>query len=215
MTLEQVLAVGKVVLPFVSATILWLDHRRSPPRTIWLVVQMLLAASVECYAAYLASGGSNNLWVYNWYVPLEFVLLLLFIGPGMTGLRWKITIALVAVAFVGLWWADIHICTPQQRFVSSTYIVGAMFLTAMFVAHLVRLSVHADVPLIHQPMFWNCLGHVFFFAGMIPTLGLLNVMNERDPDLADKLYRVNDVLFFLRYGLISYSPFMAVQRSSF
>lgn len=168
-----------------------------------LAAQLLLAGCVEALAGYLAAAQAPNLWLYDLYVPIELVLLSAVALPAIGSKAALYIIGTWVLACLVIYAGEVGGAMAEGLFVSTTYTVGSLCIVVQFTLLLVVLSLNATAPLQGQALFWCYLGHVFFFAGMLPLLSLLNALNARNSLLADDLYVVNDVLHLARYGMIA------------
>lgn len=190
----------------------WFRRRRFGPRSFLLGAQLAIATAVESRALYLSAHHIPNLWLYDLYVPVEFVLLLGYVA-GRLPQRWQRsmvgpTLLLMAVAYG----ADLKMRYPGG-FVSGAFICGSLILVAALLVLLYDLALRVDRALVHQPLFWTFLGLVLFFSGMVPVLGLLNQLNDEDAGLMKTLFLANHVLFALRYGALVIACAIADSRS--
>lgn len=190
----------------------WFRRRRFGPRSFLLGAQLAIATAVESRALFLSAHHIPNLWLYDLYVPAEFVLLLGYVA-GRLPQRWQRslvwpTLLLMAVAYG----VDLKMRYPGG-FVSGAFICGSLVLVAALLVLLYDLALRVDRALVHQPLFWTFLGLVLFFSGMVPVLGLLNQLNDEDAGLMKTLFHANHVLFALRYGALVIACAIADPRS--
>ncbi|MBL0045455.1 MAG: hypothetical protein IPP33_14010 [Flavobacteriales bacterium] len=73
---------------------------------------------------------------------------------------------------------------------------------------LVRLAGYTDVLIWREPTFWIYLSIVVFMGAGIPYLGLMNRIYLTNSDLADRLFDILSVLYFLRYGMVLYAGYL-------
>ncbi len=195
----------KPVLVTATAVLWWSRAHGRNAGFQCLGLQLLVSAVVEAFGGYAAISGMRNLWWYDLYVPIEFGLLAAFALSSMPGVRWLVTAG--AACFFGLYAMDMRRVYPSG-FVSIAYAFGSLILAAAFMTHLVRMATRVEVDLKRSTHFWIYLGHVLFFAGTLPLLGLWNTLLANDREASIALYIINHVLFTLRYGLIAFSTIL-------
>lgn len=76
------------------------------------------------------------------------------------------------------------------------------------------LANNSTLKLWHDQRFWVYLSVFLFLAPAIPYIGLLNLLYERDPELALRLYVMLHVLFFVRYGCAPVAGLLLKHRNA-
>lgn len=213
-----ILTVGKAVL-VTAAFVSWRSKRSvfGPISTV-LGLQLLLGMVTEVIASWLCVERVNNLWLYNAYIPLEFIAVLFMCHRELKLERFGwITPVLLAI-YVGVLAYELPEALEKERFISLTFQSGAAILSLLLLLHLVRSAYTLEGENhFSRPITYVLLGQLFFFSGAIPVLGLINAMSAENSSLANALYSINDVLFAVRYGAVLFAPLLAVsfiQRST-
>ncbi len=156
--------------------------------------------------------GIHNIWLYNFYTPIEITLLLLLAYDGLK-IRWERASILCWLAVVWcIFFMRIAERLRAEEFVSATFMAGAFGITVAFVYLLFQLAQNSDEALVHQPRFWLYLGVVLYFGGLIPLYGLLNKMISINIPDTDRLYDINDVLCLTRYGMVIGACVLAMRK---
>lgn len=191
----------KPALVLVASAAWWRERKRFAPRSWALGVQLIAGCIAESYGCYLSLSEQRNLWWYDLYAPVELGLLLLYAHAHFRH-RWQRLVLLpTAAGLAVIYTLDMRASYPLG-FVSAAYICGALVLVGAYMSLVYELALRVDRVLYRQPLFWVHLGVAFFFAGMVPLLGLWNQLTEGDIGLARRLFIANDVLFTLRYGSV-------------
>jgi hypothetical protein len=191
--------IGKPLLVLLALLAWWRMRSRFEPGAHLLGLHLLLAFVAEAAGSATAEMGVRNLWVYDLYVPLEFVLLWAYVRAqlGVSSNPWAWWAGLVVV--VAAYAVELATAFPDA-FASRAYILGSALLAGGLLLVLYRLAKGADRPLLRQPVFWSHFGMAIFFVGMIPVLGMWNMLTSVDRETSETLYTFNHVLFAARYG---------------
>jgi hypothetical protein len=191
--------IGKPLLVLLALLAWWRMRIRFAPGAHLLVLQLLLALVAEAAGSATAELGVRNLWVYDLYVPLEFALLWAYVRTQLDETiapwAWWVGLVVVVAAYV----AELATVFPDG-FASRAYILGSALLAGGLLLVLYRLAKGSDLPLLRQPVFWSHFGMAIFFVGMIPVLGMWNMLTSVDRATSETLYIFNHVLFAARYG---------------
>jgi hypothetical protein len=183
-----------------AVSLLWtLRIRRIPSGQVLFYASILLACAVESGATYL-SAWSTTTEIYAWYLILEFLLLLTMTTRSLRR-SWTTGLAIaggLGFLVVSAW--EHAYPAPDAIIAARSTLFGFSVLTFLCVVLLMDLVESATVPLWKDQRFWTYFSIFIFMGPAIPFLGLLNHIYAQDPVLAEELFIIIDVLFFLRYG---------------
>ncbi|MCB0793628.1 MAG: hypothetical protein KDB88_02730 [Flavobacteriales bacterium] len=177
------------------------------PDWAWLAtIALLLSLGVELLGRSLASSGTPNLVFYNAYMVMEFLLITAMlwsmdVGRQHGGIRSVIMLLLFLATLAFELWHQ----SPVSTFFTKSVVVGGLVMAMGSILVLFRLANDGQEALHRRAEFWMLLSVVTYFLGFIPILGLYFYIAERDPELGASIYRINDVLFVLRYALFTAS----------
>lgn len=201
----------KPALVLAALVLWWFRRERFGARSLFLGCQLLFAFIIEVCGGYSAVHYIHNLWMYDFYIPVEFGLLSIYLHAQFET-AWKARALVILVfAFAVSYVLEIGGALPDL-FVSRSYMLGSMTLGLGFIMVLYEMANQIHVSLLHRPRFWAYLGMAVFFSCNIPVMGLWNLVIHQEPHSAVQLYVINHVLFLIRYGLIVVAASMGSQE---
>ena len=168
-------------------------------------MDLALYALVEAWAKYLALRFEHNLWLYNCYTPVE-LLLKGSLAVAVVRERWPraAMIALIS-GYVFLHSADRAANAGSGELLVRSTLASTLLLALFYTYLLFRLAEDETKVLYQRPEFVLFLGFTLYNGGMVPLVGLLTILNERDIALADRLYVINDILYLVSHLAIIFA----------
>ena len=181
--------------------VIWtLRSKYIPAQQYAFYMLLLLAFVIENGSALLVQFKYHTTWFYNFYLPLE-VILLMVLAHGSVGKRWlRGTFIVALIAYFALWTMELFAAEPTELLNSKSTLFGWSILTLIYGGLLVQLADTSVVPLWKDQRFWTYLSVLIFVGPAIPYIGLINRIYAEDPGMASDLFVIIDVLFFVRYG---------------
>jgi hypothetical protein len=202
------------LLALLAALIAWQWQGARAGRKAWLITVLFSTELiVEIGAAWMALHGQWNHWLYNVYFPIEFGLLTAFAYYQWQDRRYVVGLAVGAAIFSVVYTVEAISAFKHQQLTYTSYITESLLIIAFGSVLLIRTALTSERSPLHYPMFWLLFSTVFFFGGMLPLMGLLDVMSQRNPALWNKLFLINDILFQLRFGLVAV-PLLILPRKA-
>jgi hypothetical protein len=141
----------------------------------------------------------NNTWIYNLYFPIECALLayagsLYFKSKKLT---YIITISYCIVLISFAWQVSI-----QGIHLLANYAVAleALLLVGLYLFILYHKFGDANFTSLRSSEFWLSIGIVLYFSCIVPYFGMMNYLNEVNPELSLTFFTViNEGLSNIRY----------------
>jgi len=195
----------KQLMP-IAALACWLYSRqglRWPG--VLLTVDLSLYAAVEIWAKSLALQHANNLWLYNAYGPIEFVLKGTLAVACMRSHGLRIAALALMVGYLALHGYDRYTFGGTGEFLMRSSLASAALLALFYTSLLFSLAEDESRVVYHRPEFILFLGFIVYNGGMVPLVGLLSLLNERDVALASRLFTINDVLYYTSHLAIIFA----------
>lgn len=194
-------------------SLIWTLRRQHLPDTQrWYFVALILAFVVENSSAALLITDQNNAWLYNLYVPLEFYLLAIM-AERILNKRWSTALAAVGGAgYAALYLYEVTREGAFDLLDSRSTLLAYAIQTVLYAALLIELAERTTTVLWREQRFWVFLSVFLFMGPVIPYVGMMNEVYQRDAMLANSLFLIVDVLFILRYsaaliaGLMIFDP---------
>lgn len=182
-----------------------------PPVLRWAGWLFLAAFLLEAGGLITRSWGWNNNAAYNLFQPLEFVLLLALIRTAEPSLH-RSVVCIGAIGLVACAWS-LHAQGGLQLLSVNAILVFGVLLTVLLVRLLFLMARKSVVPLQQVPTFWFFLGCLLYFAGVVPVIGGIRLIYDRNPVLAAALWTVIPILAILRYALAIWACLLARPRT--
>ena len=184
------------------------------PRGRWSLTGLVglltgLAIAVEVGARFLVLSGSSNNILYNVFIPLEFLLVLLLLYRVRP--RWRAF--WVAGASVGLLGAGLSygLGLSNDFLIVEAALLVSLILGIGLMAVLWDLANTSDRSLAQLPSFWLFMGLLLYFGGMTPVLVLIRFIFDQDQALAGRLWQIAPVLCVIRYVFTAFAAVVATR----
>ena len=207
------LSVAKVVFLGVVVAI-WSFRVRDVQGALgWFYLQLLLSFVIEFACMILIQLGERNIWLYNCYLPVEFLLFAGFVHVSLHDARaWWVTVPAILV-YAALFYGELLSRTGSDLLFSRSLMFGWGYLAVVITYLLVQLAKESVEPIWREQLFWVYLSAILFFGVSLPFIGLLNRIYRHDRELAVDLLVIMDVLYFLSYGLVGVAGWKRWRRS--
>jgi hypothetical protein len=195
----------KQLMPIV-ALVCWLySGQGSRWPGVLLTVDLALYAVVEIWAKSLALLHANNLWLYNAYGPMEFMLKGTMAVACMRSLNLRSVALVFMVGYLAVHLYDRITFGGTGEFLMRSALTSAALLALFYTALLFSLAEDETQVVYRRPEFILFLGFILYNGGMVPLVGLLSLLNERDVALASRLFTINDVLYYTSHLAIIFA----------
>jgi hypothetical protein len=194
----------------------WAKHFR------YFSVFLLLSLLVEilailwkwglCKTAYW-SYSTSNLWIYNAFLPIRYLVLLVFFHGLIVVPAVKLAIRWIAAPF--LLFSILNYFFIQTPHHASTYTIIACNAITVLLSLCFFFQIPKIKPLIHLTRsagIWICLGLLLYHAGTLPLFIFFDYLITKHLSLALSYFYINDLLNILT-NLIYLIAFLCQSRS--
>lgn len=204
-----------VVLMLAAMLAAWLACWRIP-RSAWqlrniLLASISLAIATEAAALVGMFYFMANSIVYNCCTPLEFFLLLWLIHRFRP--HWGMALGVAAVIGCIAMVVDGFFQNPMDFVLVEGVLVISALLSIILLAALWSVATRSDIPLYRVPEFWLFMGMLLYFGGMVPYIGMIRFLFQRNPVLAEQVAVLMPLLCIGRYALTGAACIMQYKRS--
>lgn len=189
------------VIPF--ALLCWyLRARGAGPVFRWLGLQLLIVAPLELAALIMDQCNIGNLWLYDFYLPVEMVIVLAIAVQGLPPVARSAITGGVLVGYLLCYVQDISSGPILKAALASWSILfTALVFAPLYTYKLFKLAQSDDRTLWRIPEFWLYLSFLFYFGGLVPYIGLYNYLARHEHAAMDDLSVIISTLCFVRYAL--------------
>lgn len=166
----------------------------------------VIAFFIEAEAQFLRLHHLPNQWLYNWFIPIDCLLLLLasyYLNNKMN----KQYLALGFLLFILVWLTNLLL---RQPFAVSALIVDGMLLTIVYMLVLYQNTMSHKGPLVFMPSLWLCIGIIIFYGCSIPFFTAFSLLKLQPGNL---ILNVFMLLIAIRYLLTALSLLMYVYQN--
>jgi hypothetical protein len=188
----------------VSGLYYWGKLPKSYKLAFWVTVMGLVCETIGYYIVKVLH--QYNVWIFNIYIPLEFMLFCLAFSYESTNAKFKKAIPFIMGAYAITWIALIY---KNTMFVFSHYamLCSCVILPALYLALLLENIFDNDESLTKTPIFWLCTAIIVCFAGNIPYMAMFEywIMKYLTSSHVSLLLNFNQLLDAIRYPLIGIS----------
>jgi hypothetical protein len=154
---------------------------------------------------------ANNHWLYNIYIVIEFVLLLMAGYVFFQTSNARKAILLGTTCFISIYITEITLDGFWQL-ANISLVTGGLILVVVYQFILVT-SLRASSPsVIMVPELWACVGISLYFACNVPFIGLMPQLLKYNASLVDDLFYITEVLAILRYLFLCISFYQLKDR---
>ncbi len=182
------------------AVISMLSVKRPSDKALRLLgLQCVIAFMVEITGVIMRQNHYPNVWLFNIYLPIDFILLLgaahFSFQNGNLTIYLKTTLVLLCI----IWISEI-VVKSLNIFAVITFLFEALSITIAFLAVLYATALTHLGPFTKQPLFWISIGLITFYGCNVPYFLMLGTINKvcSQPQLA-LLYWVFICLSSFRY----------------
>ncbi|HMG69409.1 MAG TPA: hypothetical protein VK588_17045, partial [Chitinophagaceae bacterium] len=151
-------------------------------------------------------GGKSNQWLYNLFVPVEFICYGYFYLNIVTT-RWiRKFILFLMIVFPVAGLASTIVVFKFYDWNSYQAIGEALFTIFFAVSYYYELYVSPETfKLKNKPEFWIATGMIIFYSYALPFLGTINYLDKVSHSLASTLLDVFDYVDILMYLIFCYA----------
>lgn len=175
-----------------------------------VILLMILWFSTSAIAIYLAkyAGFKNNLFVFHISTPLEYVILSMLFRDVIANAAVKRIIILSIPFFIALSILFAVFIQAPDTNNSNIIIIESVILLFLSLFFLREILLLQQVTVLHRfPMFWVCVGILFYYTGNLVIEGMLNYMIRHSMELARRTYRVGYIFKYLLFILFIIGAF--------
>jgi hypothetical protein len=175
-------------------------QKLSPQYIRLLVALLLITLLIEVGAVWFyKTFRIKNHWIYNVFTPVQFFLMWsMFFRSSISKNRYFIYSAILLGVFFFInifWWQG------YTMFNSYTFMLSGALITFYTLSYLANLYRGEEVHRFNkEPMFWVCIGILFYFPANIIVTGFIYELYKYSKDLSIRLYHINKILNILMYS---------------
>ena len=189
-----ILIIASIILALVAW---WRSAARNSPAMRVLGLLMGMAFLVEVTGFITRSGNYNNSPMYNSFVCTEFVLVLGL--ARLTVPKWRAHLSLAGLVGMLVLWGDLALRNTARVLLQEGVLVTSLMLAVVCLAVLWHLANTMDGPIWRRPAFWLFTVTLVYHVGLLPMIGLMDVLASRYHLLFMNLYVMVQVVAVVRY----------------
>jgi len=134
---------------------------------------------VELIALYSFNRGKPAITLYNFFTSFEFLFYMFTLRAVIQRGTMKRIIFHTAWLFTLLLAVNFVFIQKISSFSATTYALGCLLITIICIYYFYELFQSSrSLDLTRQPMFWICVGLLFFYCCSFPIFGLYNYLNK-------------------------------------
>lgn len=188
------------LVPFVASLIMW--RRLDRPMRI-LAWMFLLAVLFETTSLILYQLGAHNLWLLNFWVPVEYTCTILAFAHWQKNrvlqksMRFSVPVFLAIVALNKLTIEPLTSIDSYSHSISGIVIILVVLVTFQ------RLITDSGATLVHDPRVWFSTAALIYHAGTLMIFTLGSRLMEQDMAAFSAIYNVHSVLNIMAHLLFA------------
>ncbi len=186
--------------------------KKMPLPLTFILGQISIAFTFEIVGQILKHTGHQNAMLFNLYIVLEFILLILVISLLIKKrFATRLTVFLIVI-YIGFWGKTI-VCNGAGSFAAKVFLLGCLILSCCYFYLMIKISSSKD-DFIKQPTFWISLGTTIYFCSVIPLFGAFHYFETHNKQqLGSYLYTINDIMGIIRYSFILYAFYLLKKKN--
>ena len=177
-------------------------HKRQYVKMVIALMLLWLITSVSAIFLSNYAGLKNNLFIFHISTPLEYMILCMLYMDVIANKNLKKIIKVsipMFVLFCILFSVFVQKLRTDNSYVVDVESIILIFLSLFFLREILLLQ---QIPDLHRfPMFWICVGILFYYTGNLIIEGMLNYMIQHSLKLALRTYRLGYVFKYLLFVL--------------
>lgn len=204
---------------FLSAAVGSIRFRHLTP-TYRLVYAQVLLAVVAYLGAYAIleyqsqhQQPLSNHWIYNLYIPLEGILLLLAARSLLNDPRLRQIVVGCVVSFVTIYSSEVFF-DGFKELLNVTLVASGLLIVLSFMLVLYSAIRQAAFDWKTSPEFSLAVGTIVYFACNAPFIGLLPFLLRQDQTIVNGLFYITEVLAVLRYLAVAASFYLVGRQTT-
>lgn len=164
-----------------------------------IIAYLVLILATSIMALYLRETGvRNNLFLFHIYTPIEYIILGLLYRNAVTGALLKKIITTSIPFFIVLSIVFSAFVQKPDENNSFITIIESLLILSWSLFYLREILLLQQVTHLHRfPMFWICVGILFYFTGSLITEGMLNYLIKHSIELARRVYSFSYIFKYL------------------
>ena len=156
----------------------------------------------------------KNHFLYNLFTPIQLALILSVFYFATKSSNVKRRIPPVSICFLFFFIFNIIAWQGWNKFNSYTFIFSGLIITFFTLLYLLELYNSEGVTnFLNNPIFWFCIGILFYFPANIIVTGFIYEIYSYSKDLSRDLYQINKKLNILMYGFFLYSIIVELRNN--
>ncbi len=156
----------------------WCFRKASTPLRV-LIILFVLHAFVDFFGVYLATTGTENLWLHHVYTPIEFALIMVAFALWQDNKKLRFAMIITAILFC-LFCLVVKVTSYEsiKQFDSLTSTISRVIMVALALYTIVSLYVNNYTSIFLDSRFWIATGILKYFIGTITIFALGNFFVE-------------------------------------
>ncbi len=156
---------------------------------------------------------ANNAVVYNVFILVNTAIIF-FAGTFFLSKKNVSNLFIALLLIWELFWVYRLIYSPLGHFSNNSFISASVMLVLLYIVVLLDL-IQSNKPISEnlQP-YLLCIAILIYYAGTIPTFGLLDYLMQHYPKIAKNLYYINNSLSIAYYTTLSYAFYLYIPKKS-
>ncbi len=155
---------------------------RIPPQVRALVILLFITFIIT----YSAGHFSNNGWLFNFYIPVEFCMISWGATAYLSSFFTKRILPLFAILYFCIWIGSL-IFFGIKQFSYPAYLSGCIMLSVTYLSVLFQITLSGTIKY-RKEIFLLCFAILLYYACIVPLFGMLNYLNRRNSEVALGLY---------------------------
>lgn len=159
------------------------------------------SAIVEFIAYVSMATHGSNIIVYNFFMPIEFMLLIWYAYLQVGGTTRKF-LPVVILAYLFLWSIEMgSMAHPSSTMTTNAFALGIIVLSPLYFFLLYKEADRTEGSLLRSPHFWANFSIVLSFVTLGPAMGLLRYLVQEASPLAVSITILFPLIAILRFAL--------------
>lgn len=171
---------------------------------IWLLICTAITESIGMYNLLFLKKVYYP--IFHIYQPIEYTLLALYFKSIIDLKPWKTIIKLTIPLMIALNLINSIWIQKINELPTYPFLITAILVSGWTIVYYYQTMIQeSEIQLIKNSDFWISTGILFFYLGAFFVMGFINIISQKNTEIAIQLYNINHFLNIVMYTTFTFS----------
>lgn len=206
---------GIYFIAFAITLVCCFARLRNEPSVRLILPLLSITLVTELVAVYLKIIDRNNLFLFHFLAPVEYALYaLIFFYNYKTQAARRLALVSIPLFLVTSFIFSFYFEGVRNNN-SFSVIMSSLMISIFSIIYYYELIWETpDADIRSKPLFWICIGLLFYNSGNLITIGSLNYLLHHYRTIAMQVYRVSYAFSFIFFGFLLMASFNSKKQTA-